>query len=76
MADIRHSLQIAASAEVVYTQVSTAAGLAQFWAADVVESDGVIYMLRPTVEEPPGRFEWLCETSQEWSGTRLLFRMD
>ena len=86
MADIRHSLQISASPERIYALVSNAAGLAQWWAADVVESGGkvelgffnraTVYRLKALVEEPPSQFEWLCETGQEWSGTRLLFRME
>jgi uncharacterized protein YndB with AHSA1/START domain len=85
MADIRHSLQIAASPEVVYALVSRAAGLAQWWAADVTESDGklelgsfnrsTVYRLTPIVETPHSRFEWLCETGQEWSGTQLQLHL-
>jgi uncharacterized protein YndB with AHSA1/START domain len=86
MADIRHALQISASPEAVYALVSTAAGLAQWWAADVTESGGkvelcffnraTVYRLKAMVEAPPSRLEWLCETGQEWSGTRLLFHLE
>jgi uncharacterized protein YndB with AHSA1/START domain len=85
MADIRHAIQIAASPETVYPLIATAAGLAQWWAADVTESDGkvelgffnraTVYRLTPIVEAPPSRFEWLCETGQEWSGTQLQFHL-
>ena len=85
MADIRHSLQIAASPEAVYPLVATAEGLAQWWAADITEFDGAVelgffnratvYRLKPIVEIPSSRLEWLCETGQEWCGTRLLFHL-
>ncbi|HLY20763.1 MAG TPA: SRPBCC domain-containing protein [Bryobacteraceae bacterium] len=86
MADIRHSLQISASRETVYALVSTAAGLAQWWAADVRESGGkvelgffnrsTVYRLSAVLADPPGRFAWVCETGQEWAGTRLVFQLE
>ncbi|HUO26447.1 MAG TPA: hypothetical protein VMU61_12330 [Candidatus Aquilonibacter sp.] len=86
MPDIRHSIQIVAPAEAVYAIVSTAKGWAGWWAADITESESTIqvaffnrqtiYRLRPTVREAPCRSEWICETGAEWSGTRLLFRLD
>jgi hypothetical protein len=86
MADIRHAVQISAAPEAVYPLVATAAGLAQWWAADVAESDGelelgffnraTIYRLKAIVEIVPSRFECLCETGQEWTGTRLLFHLE
>lgn len=86
MADIRHAVQISASPEAVYPLVATAAGLAQWWAADVTEISGklelgffdcaTVYRLKAMVELPPTRIEWLCETGQEWSGTRLLFHLE
>ena len=86
MADIRHALQISVPPAAVYPLVATAAGLAQWWAADITESSGkvelgffnrsTVYRIRPIVEAPPNRFEWLCETGQEWSGTRLLFHLE
>lgn len=79
-------MQIAAPAATVYSLVSTAQGWAQWWAADVKESEGTIevgffsrqtvYRLKPTASEPPSRSEWRCETGAEWSGTRLIFRLD
>jgi len=85
MADIRHAIQISASLEAVYPLVATAAGLREWWAEDVTETGGkvehgffnraTVYTLKPMVETPPSRFEWLCETGQEWSGTRLLFHL-
>jgi len=38
MADILHSLQISAPAEAIYPLVSSAPGLAKWWAADVSET--------------------------------------
>lgn len=86
MADIRHAVQISASPEAVYPLVATAAGMAQWWAADVAEISGklelgffdraTVYRLKAMVEVPPSRVEWLCETGQEWSGTRLLFHLE
>jgi hypothetical protein len=86
MADIRHAVQISAAPEAVYPLVATAAGLAQWWAADVTESDGklelgsfnraTVYRLKAMVEIAPSRFECLCETGQEWTGTRLLFHLE
>jgi len=29
--------------------------------------------LRLERRQPPRRAEWICETGQEWSGTRLIF---
>ena len=85
MADIRHSLQIAASPEAITPLVSTPHGLAQWWAEDVTEIDGcaelgffnrtTVYRLRPQAGDPPRRYVWLCETGQEWSGTRLVFEL-
>ena len=60
--------------------------LAQWWAADVQDAGGAIdlgffnrttvYSLRPTVQSPPGAFECLCETGEQWSGTRLFFPLE
>jgi hypothetical protein len=85
MADLRHSIQVAAPASIIYPLVSTARGWAQWWAADVTQGGGAIelgffnratlYRLKPLVEEPPARNEWLCESGKEWAGTRLLFHL-
>lgn len=86
MADILHSIQTPAAAESALPLVSTAAGRARWWAADVAEKDGAVelgffnrrtvYRLklhgRPSIE----RTEWLCETGAEWSGTRLIFALE
>ncbi len=35
-----------------------------------------MYRLRPIALEPDRRAEWLCESGQEWSGTRLVFDLE
>ena len=86
MPDILHSIQIAAPAEAIYPLISTAQGLAQWWAADVTETGGAVelgffkrqtvYRLRPQINQRPAHFEWSCETGKEWSGTRLVFKLE
>ncbi len=86
MADIQHSLQISASAQKIYPLVATAKGFGQWWAADITEPAGAIelgffkrtsvYRLRPKNSNPPVDAEFLCETGAEWSGTRLIFRLE
>ena len=85
MPDIRHSLQVSASAEAIAPLVSTASGFAQWWSADVSDADGrvelgffnrtTIYRLRLETLETPRRFEWVCETGKEWSDTHLIFQL-
>jgi uncharacterized protein YndB with AHSA1/START domain len=85
MADIRHMIQISASAETVRRFASTAAGLAEWWASDVTEADGsvdlgffnrqTIYRLKLQRNDSNG-VEWLCESGKEWAGTRLLFAVE
>jgi uncharacterized protein YndB with AHSA1/START domain len=86
MADIVHCIQISASAEVVYQLVATAQGFTRWWAADVTESDGsvelgffnrqTLYRLKLQDQQPLQRAEWLCDTGQEWAGTRLVFTIE
>jgi hypothetical protein len=86
MADIRHSVQIPATPEAIYPLVATALGLSRWWSADVTESDGVvalgffnrttIYRLRLQAGNPGTEVEWLCDTGDEWSGTRIIFRLE
>jgi uncharacterized protein YndB with AHSA1/START domain len=86
MADILHSIQISAPADAIYPLISTAQGLMQWWAADVIESGGTVelgffnrqtvYRLRAQINQPPSRFEWICETGKEWAGTRLIFKLE
>ena len=85
MADIQHSIQIAAKPEKVYPLVATAKGLGQWWATDITEPDGTVelgffnrttvYRLRLISSTPPSQVEWSVETGQEWTGTRIVFRL-
>jgi uncharacterized protein YndB with AHSA1/START domain len=85
MADIRHAIQISAPAEAVRRSVSTAAGLTEWWASDVTESDGVVelgFFNRQTIyslklqQNTANRVEWSCESGKEWAGTRLIFTLE
>jgi hypothetical protein len=87
MADIQHSLQISALPAILDPLVSTPSGLSRWWAADVTQAaDGAaelgffnrqtVYRLRLQAYENARRVEWLCETGDEWSGTRLLFAFE
>jgi uncharacterized protein YndB with AHSA1/START domain len=86
MPDIRHCIQIAAKPEEVYPIFATAQGFRQWWAQDVTESAGVVelgffnratvYRLRLTRNEPPAQAEWICDSGQEWEGTRIAFRLE
>jgi len=83
MPDIRHSITISAPAEAVYQLVSQANGLDRWWASDVMPANAgeavelsffnrsTVYRLKPLAMERPHRAEWLCETGNEWAGTRL-----
>jgi hypothetical protein len=83
--DIRHAIQIAASAELIFPIIATARGWTQWWAEDVMESGDVIelgffnrttiYRLKSLAQKPLERSEWFCESGKEWSGTRLLFEL-
>lgn len=83
---IQHSIQIAAKPEQIYPLVATAQGFAQWWATDITEAAGVIdlaffnratvYRLRPVVAHPPALAEWICESGDEWSGTRISFELE
>src|SRR5882724_5495512 len=86
MADIQHSIPIAAKPEAIYPLIATAQGLAQWWAEDVTEPAGAVelgffkrttvYRLRLNADEPGVRTEWTCETGAEWTGTRIAFRLE
>ena len=83
MADIRHSLVIAASPDRVRTLVSTADGLKSWWAEDVVAAGAAVglrffngtttYRLVPQTQQDGVR--WTCETGNEWAGTDIVFRL-
>ena len=86
MADIKHSVQIAARPETIYPLIATAKGFGQWWATDITEPAGAvelgffkrttIYRLRLKDDKPPIRAEWACETGSEWAGTHLSFRLE
>jgi len=86
MADIRHMVQIPASPETIYPLVATAEGFSRWWSQDVTESGGTvslgffnrttIYRLKLQVNKPNTDAEWLCDTGDEWSGTRISFHLD
>jgi uncharacterized protein YndB with AHSA1/START domain len=84
MPDIRHAIQIAASAERVHALVSTPGGFSQWWSEDVTEDKAAhavelgffnratVYRLAPA-RMTPQHAEWCCESGKEWKGTRLVF---
>jgi len=86
VADIKHAIQISAKPESVYALVATANGFRQWWAADVTETPAAVelgffnratvYRLRLTVDQSPARAEWVCDTGDEWSGTRIAFHLE
>lgn len=86
MADIKHSVPIAAKPEAIYPLIATAKGFSQWWAADVTERAGAIelgffkratvYRVRLKVDHAPAQAEWVCETGDEWNGTRIVFRLE
>jgi hypothetical protein len=85
MADIRHSIAIDAPRERVFPLIASGSGFTRWWAADVIEdyatgivavslfNRATVYHLRPIRSSTPWTAEWLCQTGQEWAGTRLLF---
>jgi hypothetical protein len=86
MADIVHSIEVAAAPEAISPLVSTGPGFRAWWAEDVVvTSDGrvelgffgraTVYRLRAISGEAVARVEWQCESGQEWSGTRMVFEL-
>jgi hypothetical protein len=86
MADIKHSALITGKPEAIYPLVATAQGFSQWWAADVTESAGTVelgffkratvYRMRLNVDNAPAHAEWVCETGDEWNGTRIIFRSE
>lgn len=87
MGDIRHSISIDAPRERVLPLIASGSGFSRWWAADVMEdyATGVVevaffnrttvYRLEPIPTLKPWTTEWLCQTGQEWAGTRLLFEL-
>ena len=87
MADINHSIQISAPPEQIYPLGATAQGLTKWWAevvtqpsADLVAlsffGGATIYRLRSATAQPPNRVEWVCESGDEWGGTRISFHIE
>jgi len=86
MADIRHSIQIAAKPGTIYPLVATASGFRQWWAEDTIESGSAvelgffnkttIYRLRLREHRLHLQAEWVCETGDEWNGTRIMFVLE
>jgi hypothetical protein len=86
MADIKHSVQIAAKPETVYQLIASGKGFGQWWATDITEPDGAVelgffnrasvYKLRLTAGKAPFEAEWICETGKEWAGTHIAFRLE
>lgn len=86
MPDIRHAILIAAAPERIYPLVATPKGFTEWWAADVTGTEGgaelgffnrnTVYRLKLDVDQPPSHAEWLCESGQEWEGTRIDFVLE
>jgi hypothetical protein len=86
VADIKHSVPIAAKAEAIYPLVATAKGFRQWWATDVTEPAGAVelgffkratvYRVKLKTDKAPAHAEWVCETGDEWNGTRIIFRLE
>ena len=87
MPDIVHSIEVPASADVLYGYVSSGDGFKAWWAEDVRDSaDGVvelgffnrstIYRLRPARMEGNSSATWRCETGDEWKGTEIIFDLE
>ena len=87
MPDIRHASVIAAAPELILPLISSGAGLAQWWAADVTEDRATgkvelgffkratVYCLEPVRDTPPGEVAWRCISGREWKGTKLVFQL-
>ncbi len=88
MATIKHRIEVAAPPETIWPLVSSAEGLARWWAADaaakprqpkIVElgffNRTTVYRLRAERHRPPALAEWRCESGKEWSGTRISFHL-
>ena len=86
MADIKHSVPIAASRNAVYPLLATGRGFTQWWAADVTESAGAVelgffqrttvYRLSLKTNAADTRAEWVCESGGEWAPTRIVFQLE
>ena len=82
---IRHAIAIDASPQQIFPFVSSGHGFKQWWAADVTEdvprdivslgffNRSTVYNLHPFRIDEPNYAEWVCQSGEEWNGTRLLF---
>ncbi len=87
MPNIRHAISIDAAPTRILPLISSADGFSQWWAADVTEdrSTGIvelsfskgdtIYRLEPLRDVPSGEVAWLCQSGDEWKGTKLQFQL-
>jgi hypothetical protein len=85
MHELMHSIEITASPKAIFPLVSLPEGLQQWWAEDFTPVDGgaelgfferkTIYRLRSLTLIAPASAAWLCETGNEWEGTRLIFSL-
>ncbi len=87
MADIKHSISIDAPRERVFPLIASGSGFARWWTADVTEdyptgiievaffNHATVYRLKPIRSSTSWTTEWMCQTGQEWTGTRLLFEL-
>lgn len=85
MYELIHSIEIAASPKALFPLVSLPEGLAQWWAEDMTPVDGgaelgffdrkTVYRLRSLTLIAPASAAWLCESGNEWEGTRLIFSL-
>lgn len=87
MPTIKHSIAIAAPPEKVFPLLSSGEGFSQWWAADVTRdaasglvklgffNRATVYELKSLRNNAPREVEWLCQSGQEWSGTRLVFQL-
>lgn len=89
MADIKHKLEIAASPEKVFENLTTQEGLSGWWTPDTHAKPAVNSVLRfgfgPFYFKemkvvslvPPERVEWKCiAATEEWIGTNIQFVLE
>ncbi len=87
MPDIKHSIEIGATADHVHPLVASGRGFSQWWAEDVTEdkSTGIValgFFKRATVYRclpirfvHPKQADWSVESGKEWEHTKLLFEL-
>ncbi len=87
MPGIRHSIQIDAPADRVFSLISSGAGFTKWWAEDVTEDASTkstelgffkcstTYRLKPISINAPREADWLCESGKEWANTKIIFKL-